>query len=158
MARLTNESDQFGVEFEFLGAIREDWVTARIALERYIENSNLFHAFVEAIVDIYKTDLRELQKQLNSVNEDREGWTKVRFEPLAEPSFELAFVRMPGAKAHGFSVKVAVDLKRVENITVPAGYRENRVTLEFLTDQRRLRGFVEGVLRDIGKVLTTRRG
>jgi hypothetical protein len=128
MTRLTNESDQFAVECEFLSAIQEEWITARIALGRYVEENNTFHWFIEAIINIYETDLRELQKQLNPVIEDRESWTKVGFEPLAEPSFELAFARSQGSKAQRVSAEVAIDLKMVDKITVPAAYRENRVT------------------------------
>ena len=75
------------------------------------------------------------------------------FEPIAEPGFELCLGESFPSQPGDMLVSVALDIKRVLDLTVPAAYRDNRVSLQFRTSRERLCRFVEQFSVEAASVL-----
>lgn len=153
MATLLNESEQIALLFEVI-SMREDWAFARIAFQHYQATQNSFAAWLEGFVDVYRDDLARLLREMaTSLDCDEEGFPRLCFEPVAEPSFGLRTDESSPRQRGCMLASMALDIKRVLDLTVPAAYRDNRVTLQFRTSRDKFRRFVEEFSLEAGRTL-----
>ena len=142
MAILLNQSEQIGVLFEII-SVRDDWVFSHVALQHYVAKENDFASWVEGYLDVYETDLKCLARDLATFAEEGPTGQEFHFEPEVEPSFEFRFKSRSSARRTEVLASVALDVKRILDLTIPAAYRDNRISLQLLTDWERLRRFAE---------------
>lgn len=142
MAILLNESEQVAALFEVI-SVRNDWVFSRIAFQYYVSKDNDFATWAEGFLDIYKADLKRFVQELAAFVEQEQEQQEFRFEPVAEPSFEVRIQVGPSGQRGMVVASVALDLKRVLEITIPTSYRDDRITLQLTTDGDRLHKFAE---------------
>ena len=152
MALLLSESEQVAVLFEVM-SMRADWAFAHIAFQHYLTKENDFATWVEGFVDVYQEDLARLADEMKVFVEAREPTSEFVFEPVAEPSFELRFRRSPRPEPGAVLASVAVDIKRVIDLTIPAAYRDNRISLQLRTNGQRLARFAEQFSLEASRVL-----
>jgi|SRR5690242_2526120 len=150
MALLLNESEQLAVLLEVI-SVQGEWVFSHIAFQHYLPNENDFATWVEAYVDVYETDLRCLVYEIVNFAKDVSTARKFAFEPQAEPSFEFRFQIGSVQPGPEVLVSVALDIKRILNLSMVAAYRENRISLQFLTDRVRVRRFSEQISLEVAK-------
>ena len=155
MPILLNESDQLGVLFEVIST-RGDWVFSHIALQHYLPKENDFATWVEAYMDTYITDYQCLVRNLSTLAENMSVGHKFAFEPQVEPSFEFCFQVESTAQRGEVLASIALDIKCILNLTTAAGYRENRISLRFLTDRERVHRFSEQVSLEAARFLRSR--
>jgi hypothetical protein len=142
MAILLDRSEQIAALFEVV-SVRDGWVLLHIAFQHYVVKENDFATWVDGLLDVHESDfsafLRELAAFVKAVPARRD----LSFEPAVEPSFEFRLQIGSSARKEDVVAFAALDLKGIMEVTVPAVYRDNRVSLQILTDSERLRRFVE---------------
>jgi len=151
MAILLNQSEQIAALFEVV-SVRDDWVFSHIALQHYVAKENDFATWVEGFLDVYETDLHCLAHDLTAFADEGQTSQEFRFEPEVEPSFEFRFQTRSSIRRGEVLASVALDVKRIIDLTIPAAYRDNRISLQFLTDWERLRRFAEQFSLEAAKV------
>ena len=152
MALVLSESEQVAVMFEVMST-RSDWVYAHIAFQHYVSKENDFATWVEGFVDVYRDELTRLVDGMRSFVDADESVAEFSFEPVAEPSFELRFRRCPPSDQGGILAFAALDIKRVLELTIPAAYRDNRVSLQLRTNEHRVSKFVNQLFLEADRVL-----
>jgi hypothetical protein len=155
MATLLNQSEQIGVLFEVI-SVRDDWVFSHIAFQHYVAKENDFASWVEGYLEIYETDFKCLARDMATFAEERRTEHEFRFEPEVEPSFELRFQARSSARRQEVLASVALDVKRILDLTIPTAYRDNRISLQVLTDWDRIRRFAEQFSQGAAKLWVTR--
>lgn len=142
MAILLSESEQIAALFEFISD-RDDWVFLRIAFQYWVAKDNDFATWVEGFVDIYETDLKQLVQDLEAFVKSGQAQPEFRFEPVTEPDFQIRLQTGSAEGRKNVMASVALDLKRVMEMTIPTAYRENRIMLQLDTDWDRPCRFAE---------------
>ena len=154
MAILLSQSEQVGVLFEVI-SVADDWVFSHIGFQHYVAKENDFATWVEGFLDIYESDLEGFARELASFVEGGPRRQEFRFEPTAEPSFEFRFQAGSLARTVDVGASVALDVKRILDVTIPTAYGDNRISLQLLTDWERLRRFAEQFSLGTARLLRT---
>lgn len=149
MAILPNISDQFGIQFEAGHRIDADWWTVRLVMYRYREQSNQFENWLAVEPGIHDTDLQTLVRKLEAFQDAADESANFDFEPFVEPSFQFTLERIPHNEDYCRVATLAIDMVGAVKFNVPSAYRENRMTLRFHTDERRLRTFIDELLKEL---------
>jgi hypothetical protein len=151
MAILLSQSEQIGVLFEAI-SVRDAWVFSRVAFQHYVAADNDFQSWVEGWPEIYEADLKCLIRDLATFDKRGPTGQEFRFEPEVEPSFELRVQPRASGRNSEVVVSFALDIKRVLGLTIPTAYRENRITLQLLTDWERFHRFAEQFSMEAAKL------
>jgi len=151
MAILLNRSEQIAALFEVV-SVRDDWVFLRIAFQHYVAKENDFATWVEGFLDVHESDFKAFAGELADFMGAVPAREELSFEPAVEPSFEFRLRVDSAVKKGDVLASVALDLKRVLDLTIPAAYRDNRISLRLLTDSERLRRFTEQFSLEAGRV------
>ena len=151
MAILLNQSEQVAALFEVV-SVRDDWVFLHIAFQHYVPKQNDFATWVEGFLDVHESDFQAFVRELAAFVEAVPARQELSFEPAVEPAFQ--FRLQPSSSANGSDVLAlaALDLKSVLELTAPALYRDNRISLQLLTDWERLRRFAENFSVEAARV------
>ena len=152
MAIFLNESEQLGILLEVI-SVWGDWLFSHIALQHYLPKENDFATRVEAYADVYETDFRCFVRDLATFAQNLSTGQTFAFEPQVEPSFEFRFQVESTAQAAEVLASVALDVKCILDLTVVAAYRENRISLQFLTDREKVRRFSEQISIETAKFM-----
>jgi hypothetical protein len=151
MAEIINTSDQLKISFDILARSDSDtsWFVGAMAHGLYSEKDNRFYSSVEGTFQIYEDDLSQLAKQLKEFLGVTDGSKNSTFVPVAEPSFEISFERVPHAESYCRLISLAIDLKAVSQPRTPIAYGENRIIVRMHTTKSRLKEFGLQVLKEI---------
>ena len=143
MAEIANASDQLGITFELYGRTGKDisWRTASLKMQYRPKSETRFKMFVEGIVEIYDSDLSRLREALSAFLKATDQSKNFKFVPVAEPSFELAFERIPHGDDYCRVVLMAIDLKTIIEVNTPTADGENRITMRFHTTEDQIQKF-----------------
>jgi hypothetical protein len=155
MAILLSQSEQIGVLIEAI-SVRDAWVLSRIAFQHYVAADNDFQSWVEGWPDIYEIDLKCLVRDLATFDERRPTGQEFRFEPEVEPSFEFRVQARTSGRNSEVEISLALDIKRVLEFTIPTAYRENRITLQLVTDWERFHRFAQQISMEAAKLAPPR--
>lgn len=151
MAQIINSTDQLSIRVELYGRSSSDphWITGSIAQQYYVSKENQFHTFIEGYIEVYEFDVSRLQDEMRSFLKADCEREIMKFVPMAEPSFEITFERMPHPRERRMIASVALDLATFAEITTPSVYGDNRVAIRFHTTEERFQRFGEDLLHEI---------
>jgi len=142
MGIITNISDQLGISIEIIGTENSEWTKLKLKLQYYVVTDNVFHDWVITDADIFETDLSEFRKYLHKFIAHKDISANFVFEPEVEPSFRMSLQRVAVNDDHyDINVLMEIDLTHVLRMNISTTYRENRIALHFVTDERRLHEF-----------------
>lgn len=151
MSTLLDRSEQIAVVFEIVSS-QKDWVFSRIAFQHYVASDNNFATWVEGFLDVHESDMQAFTRELAAVAAGGLSQQVLCFEPAVEPAFEIRFQLRVSPGREAILVSVALDVKCIIDSAAPTVYRDNRVSLQLLTDLGKFRTFAEQFSLEAAKV------